>query len=211
MLIFRDARWRANLLIPALLLATGWQAHAVQWTLSQAGPSTWTYTLTFAPEDNYSIYQANTTITMTGLTGVTAAAGPTSTDFPSGLQSLELAWTAQVTNGGTTVAWTHVGSGTGNFPTTQHVFGFSITAAGALNGTVSYATSGMSRDVGNPLPGGGYNLDISGTVGGPSSTGSPASAPALSPMALLLTSLGLALAGGYQVRSRLADRLRNDA
>jgi hypothetical protein len=208
MLIFRDAGLRANLLIPAFLLATAWQAHAVQWTLSQAGPPTWTYTLTFAPEDNYSIYQSNTTITMTGLSGVTAAGGPTSTDFPS-LQALQLAWTPQVTNGGTTVIWTHVGSGTGNFSTTLHVFGFSITAASALNGSVSYATSGMSRDVGDPLPGGGSDLDISGTVSGPSATAAAVSARALSPFALVLTSVGLALAGGYQARSRLAERLRN--
>jgi hypothetical protein len=145
---------------------------------------------------------------MTGLSGVTAAGGPTSTDFPA-LQAIQLAWTPQVTNGGTTVVWTHVGAGTGNFPTTLHVFGFSITAAGALNGSVSYATSGMSRDVGNPLPGGGSNLDISGMVAGPASTATVASAPALSPIALLLTAVGLALAGGYQARTRLADRLWN--
>lgn len=202
---------RINLLVPAILLLAGWQAQAVQWTLSQAGPTTWTYTLTFAPFDNYSIFQGNTTITMSGLTGVTAAAGPTSTDFPSN-QATQLAWTAQVLNGGTTVVWTHVGSGTGNFGSTLHVFGFSITAAGANNGNVSFATSGMSRDEGNPLPGGGFSLDISGSIAGPSSTPSaPVSAPAASPLALALGAIGLAVAGGYQARTQWLDRLRNRA
>jgi hypothetical protein len=143
--------FRASWLLPAILLAAGWQANAVPWTLSQAGPPVWTYTFTFAPEENYSIFQSNTTITMTGLVGVTAAGAPTSTDFPS-LQATQLAWTPQVLVGGTTVVWTHAGAGTGNFATTLHVFGFSITAAGAANGNVAYATGGMSRDTGNPLP-----------------------------------------------------------
>src|SRR5581483_6830585 len=105
---------------------------------------------------------------------------------------------------------THAGSGTGNFGSTLHVFGFSITAAGAGNGNVSFATSGMSRDIGNPLSGGGFSLDISGSVAGPSGTPSaPASAPAASPLALALGAVGLALAGGYQMRAQLMDRLRN--
>src|SRR5215475_9961309 len=124
---------RPNFLIPALLLASAWQVQAVTWTLVQAGPTKWTYTLTFDPFDNYSIFQANTTITMNGLTGVTGAAAPTSTDFTGALDTLNLAWTPQVLNGGTTVVWTHIGSGTGNFGTTKHVFGFSITAPAAPN------------------------------------------------------------------------------
>ena len=199
---------RYRLILPAILLAAGWQAHAVQWTLSQAGPPVWTYTLTFAPEDNNSIGGGNTTITMTGLFGVTAAGAPTSTDFPNA-QASHLAWTPQVLNGGTTVVWTTT-NGTGNYGSTQQVFGFSITAAGAANGSVSYATSGMSRDVSNPLPGGGFNLDISGAIAGPAATGSgsTASAPALSPLAMILTSLGLALAGGYQLRRRFLEQLQ---
>jgi hypothetical protein len=218
---------RANVLIPALLLASAWPAQAVQWTLASAVGHTWTYTLTFDPLDNYSIYQANTTITMSGLYGVTNAGAPTSTDFPSN-GALQLLWTPQVLNGGTSVVWTHVGSGTGNFSQTLHVFGFTITAPSAVSGNVSFATSGMSLDAGSqssvtstratgnarrnvsvagiPL---GSNLDISGTVLGPAlaGSGSFASAPAMSPFALLVTALGLALAGGYQARARLMGRL----
>ena len=183
-----------------------WQAKAVHLTLSQAGPPTWTYTLTFDPEDNYSVFQANTTITLSGLAGVTAAGGPTSTDFPGALNTLNLAWTAQVLNGGTMVVWTHAGGGTGNFPTPQHVYGFSVTAPGAQNGVVSFATSGVSRDEGNPLPGGGYNLDISGSIAGPSNT--PVTVPAASSAMLALLCLGLALAGGYEARERTTRRLR---
>jgi hypothetical protein len=200
---------RQHLLIPTVLLASAWQAQAVHWTLSQAGPPTWTYTLQFDPEDNYSIYQSSTTITMSGLYGVTAAGAPTSTDFPNpAINTLNLAWTPQVLNNGTTVVWTHVGGGTGNFPTTQHVFGFSITAAGAQNGTVSYATSGMSRDAGSIPEGGtppaGASLDISGTIAGPSATGGTVTTvPAASPLTITLTCVALALAGGYQLRNRI--------
>lgn len=136
---------RANFLIPALLLVSAWPAQAVHWTLASAGPPTWTYTLTFDPEDNYSIFQTNTTITMSGLYAVTAAGAPTSTDFPSN-GPLQLLWTPTVSNGGTTVVWTHVGPGTGNFNTTLHVFGFTVTAPSAVTGNVAFATSGMSLD-----------------------------------------------------------------
>jgi len=139
-------------------------AGAVSFTNTQAGPNTWVYTLTFAPEDNYSVTQASTTITLTGLTGVTSASGPTSTDFPGTLNTVNLAWTAQVTNGGTTVIWTHVGGGTGDFNSVQHVFGFSVTA-NAPNGTAALVTSGFSRDLPNPV-----NQDISGNAVGPAAT-----------------------------------------
>jgi hypothetical protein len=158
------------LLVGAIALGFIESAEAVSFTNTQAGPNTWAYTLTFAPEDNYSVFQASTTITLNGLTGVTAAAGPTSTDFPDPtLNAANLAWTPQVKNGGTTVVWTNAGGGTGNYNTTLHVFGFSITAT-APNGTAALVTSGFSRDTGNPLPGGGFNLDITGNAVGPAST-----------------------------------------
>ncbi|MGA3187057.1 MAG: hypothetical protein ABSF22_08085 [Bryobacteraceae bacterium] len=164
---------RSNLrLISAIGLTLGFleTAGAVSFTNTQAGPATWVYTLTFAPEDNYSITQSTTTITLNGLTGVTAAAGPTSTDFPTAaLNASNLLWTAQVKNGGTTVVWTIGVGGTGNFGTYQHVYGFSITA-NAPSGTASLVTSGFSRDTPNPLPGGGLDLDISGNAVGPAST-----------------------------------------
>jgi hypothetical protein len=162
---------RSNIVLAiGISLAFGEMASAVSFINTQAGPNTWVYTLTFAPEDNYSITQASTTITLNGLTGVTAATGPTSNDFPAGPgNTANLAWTAQVTNGGTTVVWTHIGGGTGNFPSIQHVYGFSITSS-APNGTVALVTSGFSRDFPNPLPGGGFNLDITGNAAGPANT-----------------------------------------
>jgi hypothetical protein len=145
-------------------------AGAVSFTNTQAGPNTWVYTLTFAPEDNYSVTQPSTTITLTGLAGVTSATGPTSTDFPNGNPAvINLSWTAQVVNGGTTVVWTHAGGGTGNFNSVQHVYGFSITAE-APNGTAALATNGFSRDINYPLPGGGFGLDIIGNAVGPANT-----------------------------------------
>lgn len=43
---------------------------------------------------------------MRRLSGVTAATGPSTTDFSGELDAINLAWTAQVLNGGTTVVWT---------------------------------------------------------------------------------------------------------
>jgi hypothetical protein len=145
-------------------------ASAVSFTNTQAGPNTWVYTLTFAPEDNYSVTQPSSTITLSGLAGVTSATGPTSTDFPNGNPAaINLMWTPQVVNGGTTVVWTHAGGGTGNFNSVQHVYGFSVTAE-APNGTASLATSGFSRDANYPLPGGGFGLDIICNTVGPANT-----------------------------------------
>jgi len=154
------------------ILALGFldRACAVTLTNTQIGPNTWTYEITLAPEDNYSVSQSTTTITLSGLVGVTAAGGPTSDDIPSPtLNTSNLNWQAQVLNGGTTVVWTHVGGGTGNYSIPLHIFGFSVTAPGQPNGTVSFLTSGFSRALDNPLPGGGTNLDIGGNVAGPSS------------------------------------------
>lgn len=181
-------------------------ATAVTFTDSQVGPTKWTYDITFGPLDNYSVFQPNTTITLSGLSGVTAAAGPTSTDFPGTLNDVNLNWTAQVTNGGTTVVWTHVGAGTGNFPTPQHIFGFSVTAPAAHNGTVSYSTSGFAQDVGN----GGAHLDISGSIAGPAGSAAPTSVPAASDISLALISLALACAGGYFIKYR-REQLRRSA
>lgn len=205
--LFRSVAARIRLSIPAAVLAFAWQAQAVTFTVSQAGPPTWTYTLTFAPLDNYSIFQGSTTITLSGLSGVTAATGPTSTDFDAGHSAINLAWTAQVLDGGTKVVWTHVGAGTGNEPLTNHVYGFSVTAANSANGTVSLATSGMSRDTDDPLPGGGSSLDITGTLAGPVTNVSPAPAP----MSFILALLGLGCAAGYQARRLLAEQIRNRA
>ena len=146
-------------------------------TATQTGSAQWTYTLTFAPLVNYSIFPVATsstnptTITVTGLSGVTSAAGPTSTDFPvtvnPDLNAVNLNWSAQVLNNGTKVIFTHVGPGTGNFAVDKHAFGFTINATGAMNGTAQFMTSGFSRDTSNPLPDGTFNLDITDTTNGP--------------------------------------------
>jgi hypothetical protein len=180
-------------LIPAILLASAWQAQAASWTLTQAGPATWTYTLTFDPLDNCNLFQSPTTITMSGLTGVTSAGAPTSTDFPAGsLNTNNLAWTPQVLNGGTTVVWTNSLCGTGNFPVAKHVYGFSITAAAAPNAMASFVTRGISKDTGTS-----NSLDISGSIQGPA----PAlpSTPAPSSLTLALVSTAVAVAG-YQIK-----------
>ena len=151
----------------------------------------WSYDLTFDPLDNYSVFQEFTTITLSGLFGVTSASGPTSTDFPLPfLDAGNLEWTSHVLNGGTEVQWTHDGGGTGNFPTDQHVFGFTLFASGATNGLVSLATDGMSRDITNLLPGGGFDLDISGFVAGPVAAPEPSTW-----MMMFLGFVGLGFAG----------------
>jgi len=202
----RVALVRRNVLI-AVLLASAWQAQAVQWTLTSAGPPTWTYTLTFDPLDNCNLFVSPSTITMTGLTGVTAAGGPTSSDFPPGsLDTNNRNWVPQVLNGGTKVVWTNTTCGTGNFGSNMRVLGFTITAAGSPNGTASFATTGMAKDTGTA-----NSVDISGSVGGPSSTGTatpgPVGAPAASPLSLTILSLGLAAAGTWQVKRRIQDKL----
>jgi hypothetical protein len=199
----RPTLLRPNFFIPVVLLASAWQAQAAHWTLSSAGPPTWTYTLTFDPEDNYNLFQNPTTITMTGLTGVTAAGAPTSTDFPAGsLTTNNLAWTPQVLNGGTKVVWSNSIGGTGNFPVAKNVFGFSITAPTAVNGTVAFATSGVAQDTGTP-----NSRDVSGSVSGPAATGSVNTVPAAGPLTLVLLSFGLAATGAWQVKRRMYDTM----
>ena len=170
-------------------------AIAVQFAGSQTGATTWTYNLTYDPLDNYSICQAGTTITVTGLTNVTAAGAPTSTDIPNpALVAIQLAWTPQVLNGGTTVVWTHVGPGTGNFSIPIHVNGFTITA-NAASGNAPFATSGFALDAGCSPP---TPRDISGTVAGP--IGQPAAVPALTSQMLALLTIALAMAGLVALR-----------
>jgi hypothetical protein len=144
-----------------------------EFTGAQTGPNEWTYTLKFVRLVNYSVFPVATsktnltTITVTGLFGVFAAAGPTSTDFPGNLNTVNLDWSASVLDGGTKVVYTHVGPGTGNFSDLRHAFGFTIHASGAANGTVALVTSGFSRDTSRSLADGTFNLDIKGTTNGP--------------------------------------------
>ena len=173
-------------------------AGAVQFTGSQTAPGEWTYTLTYNALDNYSICQANTTITLSGLVGVTQALAPTSTDYTGGLATLNLAWTPQVLNGGTTVVWTHVGSGTGNMGSDMHVYGFKVVAPTATNGTVHVATSGFALDGSCPST----VLDISTSVSGPATTTAEA-VPALGRPAIVAFVLLVAVAGAVALRMLL--------
>jgi hypothetical protein len=189
---------RAAFVLPVFLFLLAWQAQAVTFTLASAGPPTWTYTLTFAPEDNYNIFTSPTTITLSGLTGVTAAGGPTSTDLP---QPANLVWTATVSGGGTIVTWSNTGGGTGNFPVTKHIFGFSFNAPTAQPGTVTVVTSGFAKDTGIP-----NSLDIAGPV-----ATNLAALPVMSPVALLVTMIGLGCAGAYEARRRFQDWFGNNS
>jgi hypothetical protein len=180
-------------------------SEAVSFSLSSVGGGVWTYTLTYDPLDNYSIFQPSTTITLTGLSSVTGASGPTSTDFdpPGGfLDTLNLDWAPAVLDGGTAVSWTHIGSGTGNFGEAKHVFGFSIAAPGAQTAAVSLMTDGFARDTTNPLPDGSFDLDISTDALGP--VAGVAAVP--EPTTGLLIGSGLLWAFRSRRRSRISRR-----
>ncbi len=168
------------------MLLTPEKASAVILTGSQTDLTEWTYDLTYERLDNYSIFQPTTTITLTGLFGVTGATGPISTDFAMDYHDdINLNWSVMVLDGGTAVEWTHVGPGTGNFGVDKHVYGFQIFASGAVDGLATLETDGFSRDTSNPFPDGTYDLDISGTASGP-----VASIP--EPATLALIGIGLA-------------------
>jgi len=167
------------------LLAAG-PVMAVQFTGAQTGEGEWSYDLTYDPQDNYSICQQFTTITLSGMSGVTGAFAPVSTDYlpPAGFLDLtNLAWTPEVLDGGATVRWTHDGSGTGNFSTAKHVFGFRVLAQNAVNGTINATTDGFETDVSC------VERDISVSVAGPVSVEAPVVAPSTPIPTLGLTSL----------------------
>jgi PEP-CTERM motif len=168
--------FRATSVALAVVLMSPATSEAVSFTLSSVVGDNWSYTLTYDPLDNYSIFQPSTTINVTGLSGVTSALGPTSTDFdpPGGfLDTINLDWTPAVLAGGTAVSWTHIGSGTGNFGEPKHVFGFTIIAPGAQTGLAALSTDGFERDTTNPLPDGTFDLDISTEVLGPTASAVP--------------------------------------
>lgn len=149
----------ARALALALFVLAAPLAQAASFVGTQTGPNEWTYTLTYDPQDNYAVCPAPgdvATITLSGLAGVASATAPTSTDFdePS-IDTINKAWTPQVSGGGTMVTWTHDGPGTGNQSVAKHVFGFKVITASAIpNGTVRVASDGFSRDVsvGGPCP-----------------------------------------------------------
>ena len=172
------------LLVVIVTLSSG-AAIAAQFSGSQTDSATWTYTLTFDPQDNYTC-QDPTTITVSGLTGVTAAGGPTATDFPTDfLNDGNLLWTAQVLEEGTRVVWTAPDFGTGNMPDAYKVFGFTITA-NAYSGSAPFVTDGFATDVQC------VDRDASGNVAGPT-IGLPTPVPTLPlfGLGILVSLLGL--------------------
>jgi hypothetical protein len=185
-----------RLLIPAILSVMTFQAHAATFSLVSAGPPTWTYELTFAPLDNCNLFTNPTTITLTGLTGVTAAGQPTSTDFPgSGPGSLaanNLNWVPTFTN--TSVTWANPTCGSGNFNVEKHVYGFTVTATG---GPGTYVTNGFAKDTHSP-----NSVDVTSPTTPPPA---PAAVPVMSPMAFVMTMIGLGCAGAWESRRRLQD------
>lgn len=143
-----------------------------------------------------------TTITLSGLTGVTAAGAPTSTDFPAGpLTTTNLNWTPVVSGGGTTVTWTNPTCGSGNFGVAKHVYGFTVTAS-APNSNAMYSTHGFAVDTGTV-----NSIDVTAFVGGPSA----APVPIMSPLALLVTAMGLGMAGAYEMRRRFENWFRRES
>ena len=140
--------WRGVLALALSVFAVP-LVQAASFVGTQTGPNEWTYTLTYAPGDNYAVCPAPgnvATITLSGLLGVVNATQPTS--MTNGLPPGNLDWIPQVSGGGTTVTWTHQGSGTGNFGVPMQVFGFKVITTGAVtNGTVNAASTGFSIDV----------------------------------------------------------------
>jgi len=183
-------------------------ANAVDFVLSSHVGDAWTYTLVYDPFDNLSFNETgfHATVTLTGLSGVTAVSGPTSTDFPAAeINDIQLAWTGEILDGGSTVVFTNPRerSGTGNYSTEKHAYGFTLIAPGAVEGEVALATNGFYYGL---YPNDGINhaidpvndRDIAKVVAGPVA----ASVPEPATWAMMI--LGLGAAGGVMRRRRAA-------
>jgi len=142
-----------RLILALVALATS-AAQAASFDGKQTGPNEWTYTLTYNADDNYAVCPAPgnvAKVTVSGVVGVISATAPTSTDFPTEFgNTVNLQWTPQVAPDGTSVTWTHNGSGTGNFGIPLHVFGFKIATnpdTPVSNSSVRATSTGFSLDV----------------------------------------------------------------
>jgi len=164
--------WRGVLALALLTFAVP-AVQAASFVGTQTGPNEWTYTLTYDRQDNYAVAACGSTqakITLSGLAGVVSATAPTSSDFlpdSPGLNTTNIAWTAQVSEGGTSVTWTHIGPGTGNFAVPKHVFGFKVkTGTPTAGGVVDAVSDGFSVDnLNSPL--GCADRDFTATTSGP--------------------------------------------
>jgi hypothetical protein len=76
----------------------------------------------------------------------------------------------------------------------KHVFGFTVTATSGIG---TYVTNGFALDVHPPT-----SLDVSGAITLP---GGGASVPVMSPIAMLVTMIGLGCAGAYEAKRRFQD------
>jgi len=207
----RSSRSRALALAGAVVLAYASPALAVQFTLESHVGDVWTYTLTYDPLENYNQPDTGgvpTTITLSGLGGVTDAGAPTSTDFdpPGGNLDLEnLHWQPIVLDGGTRVVWTNdgslpSGSGTGNFGSAKHAYGFTIVSSADL-GSVQLDTDGFGIE-------GGADTDV---VGGATTGPAPEPGAAASAGAALLGLLGRGVVRRSARRRRAAAAPRRAA
>jgi len=192
------------------LVAVAAPAHAVDFVLSSHVGDAWTYTLVYAPYDNMGFGETgiHATITLTGLSGVTAVSGPTSTDFPTAfINDKQLAWTGEVLDGGSTVVFTMPleYSGTGNYSTEKHVFGFTLIAPGAVAGEAQLATNGFYYGLFPSGSGGG--LDPANDRDIAKATTGPVAAPAPEPATWAMMILGLGAAGSM-IRRRNAATAR---
>lgn len=177
-------------------------AHAVDFVLESHVGDAWTYTLVYDPFDNMGFAESgvHASITLSGLYGVTAVSGPTSTDFPAEpVIGMQLAWTGAILDGGSKVVFTmpldH--SGTGNYTTEKHVYGFTLYAPGSVGGEAALATDGFYYGLFPSGSNGGVDpandRDIAKAISGPA-------APAPEPATWALMILGLGAVGAVARR-----------
>jgi len=183
-------------------------AHALDFVLASHVGDAWTYTLVFDPYENMSFNETgvHATITLSGLSGVTAITGPTSTDFPiQDLINIQLAWTGEILDGGSTVVFTNPlnRSGTGNPSTQKHTYGFTLIAPGSVSGEAAVATNGFYYGL-YPNDGIPHSLDPANDRDIDKAIAGPVSAPVPEPATWALMILGLGAAGGAVRRRRAA-------
>jgi len=184
-------------------------AHAVDFVLDSHMGDAWTYTLVYDPYDNMSFAENgfHATITLTGLYGVTAVSGPTSTDFPHPIANVnQQAWVGSILDGGSTVVFTmplEQQSGTGNYSTEKHVYGFTLIAPGAVEGQAALATNGFYYGL-YPNDGVNHSLDPVNDRDVAKAVAGPVAASVPEPATWAMMILGLGAAGGMMRRRRAA-------